>query len=99
MKPIIYCTETQRGVDTFYLETSSGRYFLFQQTYRPGVHAHFSRGLRLEDACDFSKSRRNKAVIKTQCKLPAYIKYVESEYGIVVLKQTLRRVQRLQLAG
>ena len=57
MKPIIYCTETQRGVDTFYLETSSGRYFLFQQTYRPGVHAHFSRGLRLEEACDFSKSR------------------------------------------
>lgn len=99
MKPIIYCTETQRGIDTFYLETSSGRYFLFQQTYRPGVHAYFSRGLRLEDACDFSKSKRNRAVIKTQCKLPAYIKYVESEYGIVVLKQTLRRAQRLQLAG
>lgn len=99
MKPVIFCTETQRGVDTFYLETSSGRYFLFQQTYRPGVHAHFSRGVRLEDAYDFSKSKRNRAVIKTQSKLPAYIKYVEAEYGIVVLKQSLRRAQQLQLAG
>lgn len=99
MKPVVYCVENYRGIDTFYLETSTGRYFLFQQDYRPGVHKHFSKGLRLDEALDFTKCKRNKAVYKTMSKLPAYIKSAETENGIIVLERTMRRTQRLQLAS
>ena len=99
MKPVVYCVENYRGIDSFYLKTSTGPYFLFQQDYRPGVHKHFSKGLRLDEALDFSKCKRNKAVSKTVSKLPAYIKSAEAENGIIVLDRTMQRAKRLQLAG
>lgn len=99
MKPVVYCEENNRGIDSFYLVTNTGRYLLFQQPYRPGVHRHFEKGLLLDDALDFSKCRPNKAVFKTMDKLPLYIRYAESENGIIVLDRTLRRAQRLPLVG
>lgn len=99
MKPVVYCVENYRGTDTFYLVTNSGRYFLFQQDYKSGVHNYFSKGLRLDEALDFTKCKRNKAIYKTITKLPAYIKSAETENGIIVLERTMRRAQRLPLAG
>lgn len=99
MKPIIYCMENRRGTDTFYLETEAGRYYLFHQDYRSGVHDYFRKGVRLDEVYDFSRCKGNKAVIKTQTKIPMYIRYAESEYGIAVPEKTQRRMQRLRLVG
>lgn len=99
MKPHILCVETQRGTDTFYLVTPNGRYFLFDQAHRRGVYARFCKGLLLDEVYDFSKSKGDWSVMKTQSKLPVYIKYIETEYGIAVLSQTIRRTQLPALAG
>ena len=69
------------------------KYYLFWQAYRRSVQSFFAKGLRLEEVYDFSKAKRNNAVIRTLAKLPLYIKYIESEYGIAVLKQTQKKHQ------
>lgn len=99
MKPIIYCTQEHWGKDSFYIETNTGRYFLFLQDYRHDVHNYFRNGVALDKIYDFARCKRNRAIAKTQTKLPVYIRYAESEYGITVLDKTRRRRQRLQLAG
>lgn len=93
MKPKIYCKSTGRDEHSFYLVADGREFYLFRQAYRKGVHGYFSRGISLDQVYDFSKTRHDCAVMHTLDKLPLYIKYIESEYGIVVLRQTQRKQQ------
>lgn len=93
MKPRICCRTTDKGEHSFYLMADNQEYYLFRQAYRKGVHTFFANGIRLDDAYDYSKAKRDNAIIHTLSKLPLYIKYIESEYGIAVLKQTQRKQQ------
>jgi hypothetical protein len=93
MKTCIYCKSTVQGIHSFFLLTREREYFLFSQNYRKGVHEYFSKGVLLDDARNYSKSNRDSALIRTMKKLPMYIKYIEKEYGIVVLNQTKKRNQ------
>lgn len=95
MKTMIYCRPTAQGIHSFYILTGDSEFFLFNQNYRKGVHSYFSKGVRLDEACDYSKANRDSAVIKTMNKLPTYIKYIEREYGITILNQTKKRNQTL----
>ena len=90
MKTTVYCT-ADKGIHTFYLVTDQGEYFLFNQDFRKGVHEYFGDGVRLDRALDHSKSHRDTAISKTMSKLPMYIKYIEKEYSIAVLKQTQKK--------
>jgi len=74
MKATIYCKPTSQGIHSFYLLADSGEYFLFNQNYRKGVHSYFSRGVRIDEARNFSKNNRDSAIIKTMNKLPMYIR-------------------------
>ena len=94
MKPQVFCKATDKGTHTFYLLVDGQVYYLFQQNYRKGVHTYFSNGIRIDEIYDYSKCFHDNAIIRTRSKLPAYIKYVESEYGIAVLKQTQKKHQR-----
>lgn len=91
MKTTIYCKPTAQGIHSFYLLTDAGEYFLFSQNYRKGVQSYFGKGVRLDQARNYAKTNRDTAIIKTMNKLPAYIKYVEKEYGICILEQTKKR--------
>ena len=91
MKPQIYCKTTAKGEHSFYLMADGQEYYLFRQAYRRGVHTYFSNGIRIDEVYDFSKAKNDSAVIHTLDKLPLYIKYVENEYGIVVLRQTMKK--------
>ncbi len=93
MKATIYCKATDKGVHTFYLAQGREEYFLFHQNFRRGVKEYFGRGVSINEAFNFSRSHHNTALIHTMEKLPAYIKYVEKEYGIEVLKQTAKKNQ------
>jgi hypothetical protein len=63
MKTTIYCKPTSQGIHSFYLLSDAGEFFLFNQNYRKGVHSYFSKGVRLEEARDFSKSNRDSAMV------------------------------------
>ena len=96
MKTTIYCKPTAQGIHSFYLLTDAGEYFLFSQNYRKGVQSYFSKGVRLDQSRNYAKTNRDTAVIKTMSKLPTYIKYVEKEYGMQVLRSTARKNQNFR---
>lgn len=91
MKTIIYCEPTSKGVHSFYVHSNDGDFFLFSQNYRKGVQIYFGKGVHLDEAYNFSKSNHDNAIIKTMNKLPMYIRYVEKEYGIAILNQTMKK--------
>lgn len=94
MKATIYCESSSKGIHSFYLVTSVNEYYMFSQNYRKGVHEYFNKGVRIDEATDFSKSRRDNAIRRTMTKIPVYIKYIEKEYGVEVLEQTKRKHRR-----
>ena len=67
---------------------------MFSQDFRKGVHEYFSKGVRIDEATDFSKSHRDNAIRRTMTKIPMYIKYIEKEYGVEVLERTKRKNRR-----
>ena len=91
MKSTIYCTVSDKGLHSFYLTQNTNRYYLFTQNYRKSVHNYYKNGVSLEDAVNFNKSNHDTALMHTMDKLPAYIKYVEKEYEIIVFEKTRRK--------
>ena len=94
MKATVYCKATDKGTHTFYLVSEGREYFLFHQNFRRGVAEYYRYGVTVNEAINFGRSKHNTALINTMEKLPAYIKYVEKEYGIEVLKQTAKKNNR-----
>lgn len=85
--PIVYCSENTRktgGLD-FYLRMNGTDYFLFNQRYSSSVEVVFNKGVELDRAM---RTRGNPFIQKVVEKLPKYIKYIESEYEITVLRRS-----------
>lgn len=91
MMTTVYCVPAAKGVHAFYLKDGEKSFFLFSQNYRKGVQRYFSRGVSVDAATDFSRAHGDSALMRTMSKLPAHIRYVEKEYGIAVLRQTVKR--------
>ena len=94
MKTTVFCKVTAKGVHTFYLNDNGANYYLFHQDYRIGVQEYYGKGVTLTEAMNFGRSHHNSAIKKTMQKLPVYVKYVEKEYGIQVLEQTIKKNQK-----
>lgn len=93
MANTIYCETTAKGVQSFFINANGETHFLFSQNFRRGVKDYFERGVRIDEAINFKRANGNSAIIHTMEKLPTYIRYVESEYGMEVLKRTARKNQ------
>lgn len=74
MKATVYCKTTDKDMQTFYLVAGGTEYFLFHQSFRRGVKEYYGRGVTLNEAINFGRSKHNTALINTMEKLPAYIK-------------------------
>jgi len=83
----IYCKPTAKGVHSFYLVDGQNEYYLFSQAYRKGVAAYYRDGVLIDKATQHSKARGDTAVLRTMDKLPVYIRYLEKEQGIKVLRR------------
>ena len=90
MANTIYCETTAKGVQSFFINANGETHFLFSQNFRRGVKDYFERGVRIDEAINFKRANGNSAIIHTMEKLPAYIRYVEREYGMEVLRRTAR---------
>ena len=90
----IYCRTTAKGVHSFYMVANGESHFLFHQNYRRGVNKYYREGVRLDEALKISRAKGDNAVLRTMEKLPSYIKYVEREQGIEVLRMTAKRNAR-----
>lgn len=96
MANTIYCATTSKGIQSFYITANGERHFLFSQNFRRGVKEYFERGVRIDEAMNFKRANGNSAIIHTMEKLPSYIRYVEREYGMQVLRSTARKNQNLK---
>ena len=93
MTNTIYCRTASNGMQSFYVMSNGETHFLFSQNFRRGVKDYFERGVRIDEALNFKRANGNSAVIRTMEKLPAYIRYVEREYGLQILRSTAKRNQ------
>lgn len=92
MKATVYCRTTAKGVQSFYIRAEGKTYFLFQQDYRVSNRDYFRKGVRLDDLGRYAGAH-SASVRKTLDKLPAYIRYIEKEYGIAVYERTKRAAE------
>ena len=91
MGSIISCKTNKQGGHNFYIKHEGNEYFLFSQQYHRGVNNHFSRGVSLRNALNISTAKRDHCVIKTMSKMKPYIRYIEKEYDIKILKKTIEK--------
>ena len=59
--------------------------------YIRGVNEYFRDGVRLDDALNFSRAKGDNAIKRTMEKLPSYIKYIEREYDLEILRKTAKK--------
>ena len=90
MKNYIYCKTSAKGDQSFYLRAQDKCYFLFIQPYRKSNKEVFEQGVSLFDLKRLRK-HHSTSVIHTAEKIPAYIHYVEQEYGVSVMESTKRK--------
>ena len=90
MKDYIYCTNTAKGQQIFYLIAQGKKYFLFVQANRKSNKKVFEQGVSLYDLRKLKK-HDSYSVRHTAGKIPAYIHYIEQEYGISVMEMTKRK--------
>ena len=91
MNKKVYCITTEKGIQSFYLEACGETHYLFSQNFRRGVKEYFGAGVHLDAAIDYSRAGHDAAILRTMRKLPAFIKYIETQYGITVLRRTAKR--------
>ena len=83
----IKCEDRNETTDAFYLVTDDEKIWLFDQVKRKGVTDYFKRGVTINRALRPQKGKRFDAKLgKTVDKLPLYLRYVEKEYGIQIMK-------------
>lgn len=86
MQATVFCRTTDKDVQSFYLRANGKEYFLFSQAFRRSNKNFFAKGYRLADKVDYSKVTST-TVRNTLEKLPSYIRYIETEYGIALYEK------------
>ena len=87
MKAKVFCETVAKGQQAFYVMVNGKRYFLFQQNYRVSNKDFFGKGIGINQLNDYSKVH-SQAVRNTLDKLPAYIHYIEKEFGVAVYEKS-----------
>ena len=94
MKARIYCTSDHKGTHLFYLDLGEETFFLFSQSYRKGVDEFYAKGVYIDESINYNKAHKDSAIIKTMEKIPMYVKYIEKEFDVEVLKKTQKRYSK-----
>ena len=91
MNSIIKAKTTRNGL-SFYLNHEGKEYYLFSQRYHTGVRKAFVFGVLLNEALSYS-NYNDFCVRKTASKFRSHIKYIEKEYNVKVLDETIKKSQ------
>lgn len=92
MNSIIKCNENRRGQHNFYINYAGKDYYLFSQDYHDGVNKYFSKGVSIHNIFDTKRNIKDHCVMKTVSKMKPYIRYIEKEYDLMILKETIEKV-------
>jgi len=83
-KAIIKAVKKDFETDTYYLLFNKEKIFLFNQKHRNGAFDYFKGGRSLSEA--LKPNKRDAGLRRVSDKLPMYIKYIEKEYEIKVMR-------------
>ena len=86
MQAKVYCKTVAKGRQAFYINANGKEYFLFEQDFRASNKEFFKKGYYLTDRVDYTRVR-SEATRRTLEKLPSYIRYIESEYGVSIYEK------------
>lgn len=89
----VYCKRNKNEMLDFYIEEKGEKYYLFPQKPYKGVENYYKKGVSLEKAINHGLCGKDHMIHKVMSKLPAYIRYVEKEYGIAVFEQSKRKLE------
>lgn len=87
----IYCTKQPNGKLNFYVEVKGKAMYLFTQSLHVDVYSFYSKRRTLNAALDFSNSHCSRSMAKVMEKLPMYLRYVEQEEDLVLLRKTAKK--------
>ncbi len=93
MKKII-CKVPEKGTHAFYYIDGNKEYYLFSQDFRQSIKEIFAIGVNINELKNITS--KSHAVNRTLDKLPAYIKYIENEYGIEILNKTKNKNKKIK---
>lgn len=88
---MIYCTKQTNGKLNFYVEVKGKVLYLFTQSFHVDVHSYYSKRRTLNEALDFSRGHYSRSMAKVMEKLPSYLRYVEQEEDLILLRKTAKK--------
>jgi len=91
MNNIIYCKSTGHNVQSFYVRTKEGEFYLFTQNYKQSVHDYYAGGVNIGNAISSPSGRRDACINKTMEKLPKFLTYIEKEFDVEILDKTKKK--------
>lgn len=91
MNSIISCKMNKLGGHSFYIKHDGIEYYLFSQDYHKGVNNLFSKGVSINNAFNYKTAKRDYCIVKTMSKIRPYIQYIEKEYDVKILKNTINK--------
>lgn len=86
----IFCKTTNKGEQSFYIDSDRSLYYLFSQKFCRSNKDYFERGVRLDKIYDFSHVH-SAAIIATMEKLQKYVLQIEKQEGLVIRRQTEKK--------
>ena len=81
----IICKKSSGNDIDFYVVTKTFERYLFSQRYSSEVYNFYKKGVDLNKV--LTPPSRNFLLCKISEKLPTYIRYIEQEYDVVLLKR------------
>ena len=92
----VFCVTVSKGTQAFFVKVNGKNYYLFQQAFKRSNKEYFAGGVEIHSISKFSNVHST-AVRDTLDKLPAYIRYVESEHGVSIYEKTKLKEKRQKL--
>jgi hypothetical protein len=88
----IFCR--RRGeMHEFYISADGTEYYLFTQAFRRSVDEYYRQGVIIDKAISHGIGRKDRAIHKTMDKLKLYIRYIEAQEEIVLLRKTGKKMR------
>lgn len=95
MQATVFCKTVAKGTQAYFVKADGKEYFLFHQDFRRSNKEFFQNGVSISELRRYS-SAHSTSVRKTLDKLPAYLRYVEREYGVPIYTKKQMRQNKKQ---
>ncbi|MCI8413359.1 MAG: hypothetical protein HFE47_04605 [Clostridia bacterium] len=95
MQTTVFCKTTAKGIQTYFVRVDGRAYFLFTQRFYKSNKEFFQKGVNVCALGAYSGAH-SASVRRTLDKLPAFLRYIEKEYGVAIFRKSKEKSQKRQ---